>query len=131
MRVSGVVEVNWSGSGVSGIPNGLVEDVLGCVFGAGVVGVLGGVEVLNETESASTRPATYWVCVTASVLLPLLHAETGTDIRIVPLALLGPGPGQRAILAPPLIDRLPQSVWSQSKQLTLRVEAVAPAGTVT
>ena len=96
-----------------------------------VVDVLGGLVVVNETESASTRPARYWLCVKASVLLPVFHAEIGTDIGIVPLALLGPGPGQRAIPAPPLIDKLPQSVWLQSKQLTLRVEAVAPAGTVT
>jgi hypothetical protein len=117
---------------LDGVLGAVVVDVLGGVLGAVVVvDALGGVVVVNETESASTRPAIYWLCVKARVLLPVLHAETGTDTRIVPLALLGPGPGQMAIPAPPLIDKVPQSVWSQSKQFTLRVEAVAPAGTVT
>jgi len=51
--------------------------------GGGVVVVgdgVGGLGVLNVTVSPSTRPPIYWLCVKASVLLPVLQAETGTGI---------------------------------------------------
>ena len=47
MRVSGVVEVNWSGSGLV-----VVSESEGAATGE-----LGGAKA-NETESASIRPAT-------------------------------------------------------------------------
>ena len=56
---------------------GVVDGVVGAVV---VVDGLGGRVVANLTVSASTRPPVYWLCVKASMLLPVLQAETGTGI---------------------------------------------------
>jgi hypothetical protein len=56
---------------------GVVDGVVGAVV---VVDVVGELVVANLTVSASTRPPVYWLCVKASMLLPVLQAETGTGI---------------------------------------------------
>src|SRR5690349_17665237 len=59
--------------GVLGGLGRVVEGALGGVLGAGVVDVLSGL-VVNETDSASTRPPEYRLCVKVNVLLPVFHA---------------------------------------------------------
>jgi len=56
---------------------GVVDGVVGAVV---VVDVVVELVVVNVSVSASTRPPVYWLCVKASVLLPVLQAETGTGI---------------------------------------------------